>query len=134
MEKANSMRRLDRHPEIMPGNVLPRYGSRDPLYFLNRKVDRIRISGASNAQDAVFQAIAQIPGEKQQIAVLQTGSSLAFPKVWTWQSGDATVFREVLDRIAGQLGPTFGWQLSGAKDFRMLTFYAGLSPGSGERK
>jgi hypothetical protein len=79
-----------------------------------------------DAQTAVFDAVAQVTGAKQQIAVLQTGISVGFSHSWTASFKDIAV-REAFDKIAQQLGPTYGWQFGGAADFRVITFHERLS-------
>jgi hypothetical protein len=46
-------------------------------------------------------------------------------KPWTVTLKDVTV-REVLDQIAQQFGPSYGWQFYGAQNFRMITFHESL--------
>jgi hypothetical protein len=50
---------------------------------------------------------------------------LTFPRPWTANVNGVTV-REVFDQIAQQFGPSYGWQFSGAMDFRLITFHQGL--------
>ena len=53
--------------------------------------------------------------------------SLAFARPWSARFQNISI-REALDQIARQLGPTFGWQLTGAKNFRIITFHQQLMP------
>lgn len=108
-------------------NLIPRAVANDSSYFLNRKADAFTFENLARAQDAVFKAAEQLPGPKEQIAILQTGMPLDFPRPWTATLKNITV-RQVFDDIALQFGPTYGWQFNGAKDFRMITFHEVLQP------
>ena len=54
-------------------------------------------------------------------------TSVSFAHAWSTTLHDLTI-REVFDLIAQRLGPTYGWQFSGAQDFRIITFHQGLLP------
>jgi len=103
-------------------NLFPRALGDDPNYLLNRRAAVLTFANVPDAEKAVFDAVAQLPGPKEQIAVLQTGVSLTFAKPWTATLRDVTI-REAFDRIAQQFGPTYGWQFGGAADFRIITFH-----------
>lgn len=107
-------------------NIFPRSLENDSSYLMNRRIDRVTFKNTPDAQKAVFEAVAQLAGPKEQIAVLQSGLSIAFPHAWTASFKSVTV-REVFDRIAQQLGPTYGWQFGGGADFRVVTFHQRLS-------
>jgi hypothetical protein len=106
-------------------NVVARSLANDPRFFLNRKIDELTLENVRTASDAVFKTVAQLPGPLEQIAVHPIGMSLDFAKPWTVRLKDVTV-REVLDQIAQQFGPSYGWQLYGAQNFRMITFHESL--------
>lgn len=108
-------------------NVLPRARARDPDYFLNRTINDLTLTDMPGAQEAVFKTVEQLPGLKEQIAIMQVGTSVSFARPWSTTLQGVSV-REVFDLIARQLGPTYGWQLTGAQDFRIITFHQGLSP------
>jgi hypothetical protein len=108
-------------------NVFPRALAKDSSYLFNKEIDDLELKGVADAQEAVFAVVDQAPGQKQQIAVLQSGRSLRFAKPWTASFKNISV-REAFDRIADQLGPTSGWQFEGATDFRVITFHDGISP------
>jgi hypothetical protein len=108
-------------------NVLPRSVADDPSYFLNRQLDSVTFQDVQGAQDAVFKTAAQLPGPKEQIAMFQPGMSLDFSSPWSTTLSNLTV-RQVFDAIAHRFGATYGWQFSGARDFRMITFHAALRP------
>jgi hypothetical protein len=107
-------------------HLFPRALEKDQSYLFNRKIETLTFQDVPGAQEAVFAAVAQLTGPKQQIAVLQTGISINFSHSWTASFKDVTV-REAFDKIAQQLGPTYGWQFSGAADFRIITFHERLS-------
>lgn len=108
-------------------NVLPRALADDPNYLLNRKIEELTFREVQKADDAVMDMVGQLSGPRQQIAVLQVGMSLNLARPWTVTLKDVTV-RDVFDEIARQLGSTYGWQFSGAQDFRVITFHELLSP------
>lgn len=106
-------------------NVFPRDSEQDKSYLFNQILETVNYAGAPDAQKAVFQTVAQLTGPKQQIAILQSGISIAFPHPWTASFKNITV-REAIDRIAQQLGPTYAWQFGGGNDFRVITFHRRL--------
>jgi hypothetical protein len=103
-------------------NIFPTALESDPNYVLNRRVAVLTFKNVRDAQEAVFEAVDQLSGPKEQIAMLGTGTSATFARPWTATFRDVTI-REVFDQIAQQLGPTFGWQFGGAADFRIITFH-----------
>ena len=107
-------------------NLFPRSLEGNPNYLLNRRVAVLTLTNAPDAEKAIFEAVDQLPGPKEQIAVLQTGISLTFAKPWTATFKDITI-REAFDQIAQQFGPTYGWQFGGATDFRIITFHQHLA-------
>jgi hypothetical protein len=100
---------------------------KDSTYLLNKEIDVLEMKGVADAQEAVFAVADQASGQKQQIALLQSGRSLKFAKPWTASFKNISV-REAFDRIAEQVGPTSGWQFGGAADFRVITFHDSISP------
>jgi hypothetical protein len=107
-------------------HIFPQAMEQDPTYLFNRKIDLLSFKDEPGAQEAVFHAVAQLAGPKQQIAVLQSGPPLGFSQPWTAKFKDITL-REAFDKIAQQLGPTYGWQFGGAADFRVVTFHERLT-------
>ncbi len=108
-------------------NVLPRNLAHEPGYLLNRTVGEVAFQDIQTANDTVMKLVDQLPGPREQVAVLQVGPPLNFAQTWTITLKNITV-RQVFDTTARQLGPTFGWQFSGAQDFRIITFHEGLLP------
>ncbi len=108
-------------------NLFPRKTVSDSSYLFNRRVSILRFSQVRDAGEAVLQAVAQLPGKKEQIAHMQVGGSTAFPKPWSATFTNITI-REALNRIARQLGPTYGWKVQGSQDFRWIMFHQRLHP------
>jgi hypothetical protein len=108
-------------------NVLPSALANDPRYLLNRKIDDLTFQEVREADDAVMKMVGQLPGPREQLAVLQVGVSLNFAAPWSITLRGPTI-REALNQIASRLGPSYGWQLGGAQDFRIITFHEGLLP------
>lgn len=106
-------------------NVFPRALENDKTYLFNRKLDVLEFKDVPDAQAAVFQAVAELPPPKEQIAIMQTGASINFARPWTASFKDITI-REAFDKIAQQIGSNYGWQFTGAADFRLVIFYARL--------
>lgn len=98
-------------------NIVPRAMLDDPRYLLNRRLEILSFKDVSNAQDAVLEMLGQLPGPREQVAILQSGIPLSFAHPWTATFRNVTV-REVFDNIAQQFGPTYDWQFGGAADFR----------------
>jgi len=63
-------------------NMFPRALAKDPTYLLSKAIDVLELKGVADVQGAVFAVVDQAPGQKQQIAVLQSGRSLRFSKPW----------------------------------------------------
>jgi hypothetical protein len=106
-------------------NVFPRALKNDKTYLFNRKVDALQFENVPDAQAAVFQAVAELPPPKEQIAIMQTGAAINFARTWTASFKEVTI-REAFDKIAQQIGSNYGWQFTGAADFRVVVFYARL--------
>ncbi|HKW75172.1 MAG TPA: hypothetical protein VJN64_06575 [Terriglobales bacterium] len=109
-------------------NIFPAASRDKPDYLFNRVIRFAKLSNVSSADKAVIQLVNQLPGPRQQIATLQT-TGFTFSEPLTHEFRDVTV-RQALDEIAQILGPTYGWQLSGAEDFRVVMFHTRLRPGS----
>jgi len=108
-------------------NILPRSLASDPRYLLNRKIEELTFREVREADNAVIEIANQLPGAREQIAILATGTSLSFSQPWSATLKNVSV-RDVLDGIAQRLGPSYGWQFSGAQDFRIVIFHQGLLP------
>jgi hypothetical protein len=100
---------------------------KDSTDLLNKEIAVLELKGVTDAQEAVFAVADRAPGQKQQIALLQSGRPLKFAKPRTVSFKNISV-REAFDRIAEQVGPTSGWQFGGGADFRVITFHDSISP------
>lgn len=107
-------------------NVYPRrsIGAGDK-YFMNRRLAHIEIKESLDPAQAVFQTVSRLPGPLEQIAFMQTGGEVGFPRPWNLSLNGVTV-RQAFDEIAEHLGKGYGWTLSGAKNFRVIRFHARL--------
>jgi hypothetical protein len=114
-------------------NVLPRILANDPTYVLNKTIEHVKFEGERQASDAIMKMVEQLPGPREQLAVLQAGMSLSFPQPWSTTIRNTSI-RQVINQIAQQLGSSYGWQFSGAQDFRVITFHEGLLPKPSRRK
>lgn len=114
-------------------NVLPRALAGDPNYLLNRTIQELVLKDVPGAQEAVFEVAAGLAGPKEQIAIMQVGTPIGFAQPWSVTLRNVTV-REVFDLIAEKLGPAYGWQFTGAQDFRIITFHQGLLPNAAHGK
>jgi len=103
-------------------NIFPKRLENDPEYLLNRVVPTLSFSNVTDAEKAVFETVSQLPGPREQIAVLQSGGSVSFSQPYSATFKNITV-REAFDRIAMQLGIGYGWQFGGARNFRVITFH-----------
>jgi hypothetical protein len=94
--------------------------------LLNKKLGPISFEAVSDPSRAVFQAVSQLPGPREQIAYLQAGGPATLAKPWHARFANLTV-REAFDEISQALGKNYGWTLSGAKNFRVIRFHAQLT-------
>ena len=80
-------------------------------------------AGLSNISDA-YQALTPLARHfpNEQIAYSHLGGDVRLAPPWTETFQDLTV-RQVLNRIAAQLGPYGGWMFYGSKDLRWVTFH-----------
>ncbi len=107
-------------------NLFPRAVLNDSSYLLNRKLAILRFDGEPDAGKAVLAVVGQLPGAREQLAFLQGGGSTTFAKPPKATFRNVTV-REALNRIAEQLGPTWGWQFSGTNEFKFVVFHERIS-------
>lgn len=107
-------------------HLLPRGLINDERYVLNRRLPILTFDNIKEADQAVMSTVSQLSGQREQVAVMQSGLSLAFARPLSGTFRDITV-REAFDIIAQQIGSTYGWQFGGASDFRILTFHERLA-------
>lgn len=101
-------------------NVFPRATIGDASYFLNRKIDKLEFHNIGDAYQALTPLARHFPNE--QIAYSHLGGDVRLAPPWTETFQDLTV-RQVLNRIAAQLGPFGGWMFYGSKDLRWFNFH-----------
>jgi hypothetical protein len=106
-------------------NVFPGHTANEGTsYLLNRKFNQLEFSGITNAQDAVFAAVKQLPPPFEQIAIAQAGGNIVYAAPWSAKYTGLTV-RQALNIIALQLSSRSAWIFGGSKNFRTITFYTG---------
>lgn len=108
-------------------NVVPTASIHDPQYLLNRRLPRLVFESSRDAGMAAISTLHQLSSPPEQLAFLQMGGSVNFPKPWNARFENLTV-REAFNLIAQQVGPIHGWQFSGAEDFRLIMFHYKLEP------
>lgn len=104
-------------------NVFPKAIVGEEKHFLNRRLKRLQFTNIASA-DAALGPLAQQLGPTEQIAIMQLGGSIEYTQPWTATLENLTV-RQVLNRIAAQLGPKAGWVFTGSEEFHYFTFYTG---------
>jgi len=118
-------------------NVYPRATADDSSYLPNRRLSEFDVRRVTDAEQAVFAAVAQLPSPFEQIACAQAGSDTSYPVPWDAAFRDLTV-RQAFNLIARHLGARGGWLLAGSQDFRTIGFhrgrihYSSRQPGSTE--
>lgn len=103
-------------------NIFPRATIGDVSYFLNRRIDQLNISSASDPYDALTPLVRLFPTE--QLAYAHLGVSVNFSQPWSATFKQLTV-REFLNRLAAHLGPSGGWTFYGAENARWFNFHKG---------
>lgn len=113
-------------------NLFPRALQGDKTYFFNRVLPVMRFQNARKADEATISVVHQLADPNENLICLGIGGNLNFAKPWTATFRDITV-RQALNRIAQQLGPTYGWQIGGTTKQRLIVFYykPGGRPGTG---
>ncbi|MCI0746302.1 MAG: hypothetical protein L0Y58_12935 [Verrucomicrobia subdivision 3 bacterium] len=108
-------------------NVFPRESGDDPRYFFNYPVTEIRFDDVANAYDAVRVAMRSLRGPAPRLVSWTGHDSANFAKPWTTGIAGVSV-RQLFNRIAQQLGPEYGWIVSGNAKVRLFNFHAQLEP------
>jgi hypothetical protein len=111
-------------------NLFPRALRDDKTYFFNRALPAVHFEGVMKADAAAIDVVHQLGDPSENLICLSIGGNLSFAKPWKATFHDITV-RQALNRIAQQLGPTYGWQIGGTTRQRLIVFYykPGASPG-----
>lgn len=103
-------------------NLFPRASSNDPSYFFNRVLPKLSFQHLRRADDAAVALVHQLGDPNENLIVLGTGVTEGFAEPWTASFNNITV-RQALNRIAQQLGPTYGWQIGGTTKARLIVFH-----------
>ncbi|SRR5712692_1144513 len=111
-------------------NLFPRAFLGDKSYFFNRLLPEVRFQELRESGVAAMEVVHQLGDPNENLYFMGIGGTQSFAKPWTVTIRDITV-RQALNRIAQQLGPTYGWQIGGTTNQRMLMFHykLGVRPG-----
>ncbi len=112
-------------------NVYPRATVDDPSYLLNRRLEKLALSGVTDIQQPLLAIYQQLPQPRENIGIVQAGGDITYPsKPWTVTLANLTV-RQAMNRIAAHMGPRGSWILSGSRDVKAFSFqkwaFEGLS-------
>jgi hypothetical protein len=102
-------------------NIFPRGSRDDRTYLFNRILPVLQFENVSKADEAAIGVIHQLGDPSEILICLSVGGTQTFAKPWTATFRDITV-RQALNRIAQQLGPTYGWQIGGKARQRLIVF------------
>jgi len=111
-------------------NIFPSAMRDNPKYFFNRKLHELHFQNILQSDDAAITIVHQLGDPSEHLYFLGVGGTQSFSKPWSATFHDITV-REGLNRIAEQLGPTYGWQIGGHEGMRLIMFHYKLGPGKG---
>ena len=104
-------------------NVFPRNLANDPLYLLNRRLDKFELKDAIDVQNGLLAIVRQLPPPAEQVAEAQVGGADPYPpEPWTVTFENLTV-RQVVNRLATHGGQCAIWIFGGAQDFRAFGFF-----------
>lgn len=103
-------------------NVFPRAFINDKSYFFNRLLPEVSFNGIRESGVAAMEVVHQLGDPHEQLYFLGIGGTQTFARPWTATFHEVTV-RQALNRIAQQLGPTYGWQIGGTINQRMIMFH-----------
>ncbi len=103
-------------------NIFPSAMRDNPNYFFNRKLPELHFLDIRQSDDAAITIVHQLGDPSEHLYFLGVGGTQQFSKPWTATFHDITV-RQALNRIARQLGPTYGWQIGGHTSARLIMFH-----------
>jgi hypothetical protein len=103
-------------------NIFPSEMRDNPHYFFNRKLPELRFQDIRQSDDAAITIVHQLGDPSEQLYFLGVGGTQSFSRPWTATFHDITV-RQGLNRVAQQLGPTYGWQIGGHTGVRLVMFH-----------
>lgn len=110
-------------------NVFPRTSLNDKTYFFNRSLPEVQFQDIRESGVAVMEVVHQLGDPNENLYFMGIGGTQNFAKPWTTTFHNITV-RQALNRIAHQLGPTYGWQIGGNANQRMIMFHYKLGAAS----
>jgi hypothetical protein len=103
-------------------NLFPRAFLNDKNYFFNRVLREVHFQEIRESGVAAMEVVHQLGDPNENLYFMGIGGTQGFAKPWTETFHDITV-RQALNRIAQQLGPTYGWQIGGITNQRMIMFH-----------
>ena len=103
-------------------NIFPSTMRDNPNYFFNRKLPDLHFQDVRQSDDAAITIVHQLGDPSEHLYFLGVGGTQSFSKPWTTTFHDITV-RQGLNRIAHQLGPSYGWQIGGHVGVRLIMFH-----------
>lgn len=111
-------------------NIYPSAMRDNPNYFFNRKLPELHFQDIRQSDDAAITIVHQLGDPSEHLYFLGVGGTQQFSNPWTANFHDITV-RQALNRIAQQLGPTYGWQIGGHTGTRLIMFHYKLGAARG---
>lgn len=103
-------------------NLFPRAFLNDKNYFFNRLLAEVHFKEIRDSGVAAMEVAHQLGDPNENLYFLGIGGTQGFAKPWTAAFHNITV-RQALNHIAQQLGPTYGWQIGGTANQRMIMFH-----------
>jgi hypothetical protein len=103
-------------------NFIPRTRLNDPTYFFNRILPELQLEQVRRVDDAAIAVVHQLGDPDENLIFMGIGGTQSFAEPWTASFSSITV-RRALNRIARQLGPTYGWQIGGTTKARLIAFH-----------
>lgn len=110
-------------------NFMPRSKASDPTYFFNRVLREPHFERVRRVDDAGIAVVHGLNDPKENLIFLGIGGTQTFAEPWTVSFNNITV-RQALNRIARHLGPTYGWQIGGTAQARLIVFHYKLGGGA----
>jgi hypothetical protein len=101
-------------------NVYPQQIDGNPRYLLNRDLQQIALTNISDPYEALTVLEHLVPGE--QLGDAGIGGDCRYSTPWSAVFGPLTV-RQLMNRLAENLGARGGWIWSGSKDQRFFFFF-----------
>jgi len=114
-------------------NFFPAAFMHDPHYLFNRQLPVLHFQDVGQSGDAAIEVIRQLGDPTEHLYFLGIGGTQAFSKPWTATFDNITV-RGALNRIAAELGPTYGWQIGGTTKSKLIMFHYKLGAPPGLRR